>query len=94
MLHQHYEERHQEAVAFVKENRRLIDNYFSKADTVTIKYDKVDISPMGGMVNVNGYINHDPKLHFFLDLAEIDGEIEIGSVAYAPKVGDYIDRTN
>lgn len=94
MLHQHYEERHQEAVAFVKENKHLIDDYFSKADTITINYDKVDISPMGGSVDVEGYINHNPELHFSLGIDEDYRTAEIDSVIYVPEVEKYIDRTN
>ena len=90
MLHQHYEEQHQEMVAFVKENRHLLDDYFSKADTVTIEYDKLKLNPMGG-VDVQGYLNNDPKLDFWLNLNEDFDRPSVGSVTCAPEAEKYID---
>ena len=89
-VHMHQEQQHQEMVAFVKENRQLIDDYFPRAK-VTIDYDSLMQNPMGGII-VKGYLNGDKKLSFGTDFYySSSGEVAIGGMTYAPEVEPYDD---
>ena len=92
-VHMHQEQQHQEMVAFVKEHKYLVDEHFSKADSVTINYDSLAVNPMGG-IDFTGYLNGDKKLDFSTNIDYYNDTVELSSFSYEQGMEQYIDFDN